>query len=59
LPLGPILVHVLTACGVVCALMATLAVADARFEAMFIWLALAFVIDGASAANGSISSSTT
>jgi phosphatidylcholine synthase len=46
LPLGPILVHVLTACGVVCALMATLAVADARFEAMFAWLALAFVIDG-------------
>lgn len=46
MPLGPILVHVLTACGVICALMATLAVAEARFEAMFLWLALALIIDG-------------
>ncbi len=46
MPLGPVLVHVLTACGVVCALLATLAVAEGRFELMFAWLALAFVIDG-------------
>lgn len=46
MPLGPLLVHVLTACGAICALLATLAVADGRFELMFGWLALAFVIDG-------------
>lgn len=46
MPIGPILVHVLTACGVVCALFATLAVAHGQFELMFAWLAVAFVIDG-------------
>lgn len=46
MPLAPALVHVLTALGVVCALMAALAVVDARYETMFAWLGLAFAIDG-------------
>ena len=46
MPIGPALVHILTALGVVCALGATLAVADQRYEAMFVWLGVAFVIDG-------------
>lgn len=39
-------VHVFTASGAVCALYATLAVIDQRWEAMFAWLGLAFLIDG-------------
>ncbi len=39
-------VHVFTASGAVCALYATLAVIDHRWEAMFAWLGLAFLIDG-------------
>ncbi len=39
-------VHIFTALGVVCALMATLAVYDKNAEALFFWLALAFFIDG-------------
>jgi phosphatidylcholine synthase len=46
LPIGPALVHILTALGVVCALAATLAVAQGRYELMFAWLGLAFLIDG-------------
>ncbi len=46
MPIGPALVHILTALGVVCALGATLAVSEGRFALMFVWLAAAFVIDG-------------
>lgn len=46
MPIGPALVHVLTALGVVCALAGTLAVAQQNYELMFAWLGLAFLIDG-------------
>lgn len=46
MPLAPALVHLLTALGVACALMATLAVSDRQYEVMFAWLGLAFLIDG-------------
>jgi len=45
-PIASALVHILTALGVVCALLATLAIADRQYEIMFAWLGLAFVIDG-------------
>jgi phosphatidylcholine synthase len=40
------LVHVFTALGVVCGLLALLAVLDGRFVAGFIWLGVALIIDG-------------
>lgn len=39
-------VHAFTALGIVCALMAMLAVLDQAFERAFFWLGVAFVIDG-------------
>ncbi len=45
-PLGPALVHVFTASGIVCALAATLALYQGAYVTMFVWLAVAFVIDG-------------
>ncbi len=39
-------VHAFTALGVVCALYATFAVLNGKWEAMFAWLGLAFLIDG-------------
>jgi phosphatidylcholine synthase len=39
-------VHLFTALGAVCALFATLAVIDQRWDIMFGWLGLAFLIDG-------------
>ncbi len=39
-------VHLFTACGVVCGLLALIAVRDNAFERMFLWLGLALVIDG-------------
>lgn len=42
----PFLVHVFTACGAACALLALLASAKADFVAMFGWLAVALFIDG-------------
>jgi phosphatidylcholine synthase len=42
----PFLVHVFTACGAACALLALLAAARADWVAMFVWLALALFIDG-------------
>lgn len=42
----PFLVHVFTACGAGCALMALLAAAHGRWVAMFVWLAVALFIDG-------------
>lgn len=40
------LVHVFTALGIVCALLATRAVLTGSWESMFAWLGLALVIDG-------------
>ncbi len=45
-PVGPALVHVFTASGIVCALAATLALYRGAYVTMFVWLAVAFVIDG-------------
>ena len=42
----PFLVHIFTACGAGCALMAMLAAARADWVTMFVWLALALLIDG-------------
>jgi phosphatidylcholine synthase len=42
----PFLVHIFTACGAGCALMALLEAARGRWVAMFVWLAVALVIDG-------------
>lgn len=42
----PFLVHVFTACGAACALLALLAAARADFVTMFVWLAVALFIDG-------------
>ena len=39
-------VHVFTALGAVCALMAALALLDRHWEMMFLWLGIAFIIDG-------------
>ena len=41
-----IAVHVFTALGAVCAFYATIAVFEQRWEAVFAWLGLAFLIDG-------------
>jgi phosphatidylcholine synthase len=43
---GAAAVHVFTALGSLCALFATLALIDQRWELMFGWLGLAFLIDG-------------
>jgi phosphatidylcholine synthase len=40
------LVHVFTALGAVCALLATLSAIAGGWQAMFVWLGVAFVIDG-------------
>lgn len=40
------LVHTFTASGIICALFAIRAVLDARWEAVFLWLGLALIIDG-------------
>ncbi|HWV52175.1 CDP-alcohol phosphatidyltransferase family protein [Pseudorhodoplanes sp.] len=42
----PFLVHIFTACGAACALLALLAAAKADFVTMFVWLAVALFIDG-------------
>jgi phosphatidylcholine synthase len=39
-------VHVFTACGAACALLALFAAAGARWTQMFVWLGLALIIDG-------------
>lgn len=39
-------VHIFTACGAACALLALLAAVQAHWPAMFLWLGLALVIDG-------------
>lgn len=44
------LVHLFTASGIVCALLATLAALAGAWEAMFAWLGVALVIDGADGA---------
>ncbi len=45
MPLSAIAVHLFTATGAVCALLAALAVMDGAYERMFIWLGVAFVVD--------------
>jgi phosphatidylcholine synthase len=40
-------VHIFTACGAACALLALLAATDARWPQMFLWLGVAVIIDGA------------
>jgi phosphatidylcholine synthase len=40
-------VHIFTACGAACALLALMAAADARWSQMFLWLGVATIIDGA------------
>ena len=40
------LVHIFTALGVVCALFAALAIMDGAWEVLFVWLGVAFLIDG-------------
>lgn len=42
----PFLVHVFTACGAACALLALFAAAKADWVTMFVWLAVALFIDG-------------
>lgn len=42
----PFLVHILTACGAACALMALIAAVGANWVEMFAWLGLALFIDG-------------
>jgi phosphatidylcholine synthase len=44
--IGAAAVHLFTALGAVCALFATLALIDQKWEIMFGWLGLAFLIDG-------------
>ena len=39
-------VHVFTACGAACALLALIAAVDAAWTRMFLWLGLALIIDG-------------
>lgn len=46
MPISSGLVHLFTALGIVCALMATLAVSAGQYEIMFAWLGVAIVIDG-------------
>ena len=46
LPWGAALVHLFTASGIVCALLATRAVLSGAWELMFLWLGVALVIDG-------------
>ena len=41
-----LLVHYLTATGAVCAILAMLAAANGKWELMFLWLMVAFVVDG-------------
>lgn len=45
-PVAAALVHVFTASGIVCALAAVLALHKGDYVALFLWLAIAFVIDG-------------
>jgi len=42
----PFLVHIFTACGAACALLAMLAAARADWVMMFVWLAVALFVDG-------------
>jgi phosphatidylcholine synthase len=39
-------VHVFTACGAACALLAMIAAADEAWTAMFLWLGVALIVDG-------------
>jgi phosphatidylcholine synthase len=39
-------VHIFTACGAACALLALIAAVDAQWPLMFVWLGIALIIDG-------------
>lgn len=45
MPLSAIAVHLFTATGAVCAMLAALAVMDGAYERMFVWLGVAFIVD--------------
>ena len=45
MPLSAIAVHLFTASGAVCALLAALAMMGGAYERMFVWLGVAFVVD--------------
>lgn len=45
MPISAIAVHVFTASGAVCALLAVLAMMDGAWERMFVWLGVALVVD--------------
>lgn len=45
MPISAIAVHLFTASGIVCALLATTAMLEGAYERMFVWLGVAFVID--------------
>jgi len=45
-PIAAACVHVFTASGIICALLATLATLDGRWSVAFAWLGLALLIDG-------------
>jgi phosphatidylcholine synthase len=45
-PAGAFAVHVFTACGGACALLALLAASRTAWPAMFVWLGIALIIDG-------------
>lgn len=45
MPLSAVAVHLFTATGAVCAMLAALAVMEGAYERMFIWLGVAFVVD--------------
>ena len=46
MPLAPVLVHVFTALGAVCALFAALAIPNSDWVGLFFWLGVALFIDG-------------
>lgn len=46
MPLAPVLVHVFTALGAVCALFAALAIPHGDWAGLFFWLGVALLIDG-------------
>lgn len=46
MPIAPVLVHVFTALGAVCALFAALAIPQGDWVGLFFWLGVALIIDG-------------
>ena len=48
-----LLVHLFTATGAVFAMLAMLAAVDGKWSTMFVWLVIAFVVDGIDPEDGS------